>query len=471
MIKALDINASADHLSSRFMSLSTCIRMTEGCRTDESDDEPEDGHHDKSGILAELMSDDKRADEWGKIVPERVLELLGMPDSSSGVGRFGELLSRWREPEALLAYITLHAADDEMRALLGRFVDALCTGTHPSSRYDVRDKEGEHLSAVFGLKDGLQEKWCASDSKKPVHRNTAREPSAQRGVADVVKGKLLQSVRDGHLPDGIADLLLGMRHHLGLPTAAPEPSQPLSAPSEAASGIEKWVTLDGLLNHLCQQNEATAARRALTRAIEQARVLLGGAHQFVRDMEDLDRLLKPATAALSLDGTCVCVTDDANTLLLIGSDVANSCQHYNGNPGYNRCLMSYVLDGKNKAVVVSDNEGRTIGRCVLRLLLLRSAGQPDEPVVCVFRTYFSTKYGRVQALADELEFALHQHATEYADSLGVRIAQCPGSTGEGTLMSCGGVSPEYVDDADTGDSASWEVPSGHWGWLSKVNSS
>ena len=466
MIKALDINASADHLSSRFMSLSTCIRMMEGCRTDDSNDEPEDGHHDKSGILAELMSDDKRADEWGKIVPERVLKLLGMPDSSSGVGRFGESLGRWREPEALLAYITLHAADDEMRALLGRFVAALCTGTHPSVRYDVRDKEGEHLSAVFGLKDGLQEKWCASDSKKPVHRNTAREPSAQRGVADVVKEKLLQSVQEGHLPSGIADLLLRMRHRLGLPTAAPDPSQPLSAPSEAASSSQKWATLDELLDGLCQLNDAAAARRMLTRAIEQARALLSHRHQFVRDMEDLDRLLKPPKAALSLAGTSVCVTDDANTLLLIGSEVANSCQHYNGSPDLNCCLMSYVLDGKNKAVVVSDNEGRTIGRCVLRLLLLRVAGQPDEPVVCVFRTYFSTKYGRVQALADELEFALHRHTTEYADSLGIRIAQCPGSTGEGTLVSGGGVSPEYVDDADTGDSASWEVPPGCWGWLS-----
>ena len=38
--------------------------------------------------------------------------------------------------------------------------------------------------------------------------------------------------------------------------------------------------------------------------------------------------------------------------------------------------------------------------------------------------------------------------------------------GEGTLVSLGGVSPEYVDDVGNGDSASWVVPQGRWGWLS-----
>ena len=141
-----------------------------------------------------------------------------------------------------------------------------------------------------------------------------------------------------------------------------------------------------------------------------------------------------------------------------------------------------MLDGKNKAVVISDLQGRTIARCVLRLLIHQSIdseeylGSEDaKPVLCVFRSYFAAKHGTHE---QELRRCMHSHAARYARDLGVPIAHCTSAarpescdcdgrhTGaQGVLHSLGGVSPEYVDDGDENDTMSATFQLKEWHWL------
>jgi len=65
-------------------------------------------------------------------------------------------------------------------------------------------------------------------------------------------------------------------------------------------------------------------------------------------------------------------TDDANTMLLLGSEVDASCLHINGVPSKTQCLLSYLLDGKNRALVITNEDGVVQARCVIRLLLQNS---------------------------------------------------------------------------------------------------
>lgn len=53
------------------------------------------------------------------------------------------------------------------------------------------------------------------------------------------------------------------------------------------------------------------------------------------------------------DGWTICDTDNPCDLILIGTEVP-SCQHIDKDPSYSKCLLAYLIDGKNRALVVKD---------------------------------------------------------------------------------------------------------------------
>lgn len=67
-------------------------------------------------------------------------------------------------------------------------------------------------------------------------------------------------------------------------------------------------------------------------------------------------------------------TDDPCDLLLLGTEIAGSCQHVD-NP-LSVALLSYLLDGKNRAVVVLNSEGIIVARTILRILWDKQANKP-----------------------------------------------------------------------------------------------
>ncbi len=79
-------------------------------------------------------------------------------------------------------------------------------------------------------------------------------------------------------------------------------------------------------------------------------------------------------------------TDEWEDLLLLGTEVSHSCQSLGYDPKYNKCLLSYVLDGKNRAIVVKNKQGKIVARSVLRILW---DPQKKEPVLFMEKLYTS----------------------------------------------------------------------------------
>lgn len=99
--------------------------------------------------------------------------------------------------------------------------------------------------------------------------------------------------------------------------------------------------------------------------------------------------LPPATRQLSqYAGWTVSDTDNPHTLLVLGTDVPDkSCQNIDGDPYFAKCLISYLIDGKNRAIVVNDNKGKMRARAIFRLMWDASAG---KAVLVLERTYPKT---------------------------------------------------------------------------------
>lgn len=67
-------------------------------------------------------------------------------------------------------------------------------------------------------------------------------------------------------------------------------------------------------------------------------------------------------------------TDDPEDMILMGN-VQGSCLNIM-NGENSRCLINYILDGKNRLIAVKDNDGNIIGRCILRILWDDKAKEP-----------------------------------------------------------------------------------------------
>lgn len=135
------------------------------------------------------------------------------------------------------------------------------------------------------------------------------------------------------------------------------------------------------------------------------------------------------------------ITDDPVDLFLLGTEVDGSCQSIKGRRELNKCIIGIIGDGKNKAVVVKEND-RIIARCVIRLLV-----DNDINKIVMVRE----KLYKVNGVDDKILLALNKECIDYAKWLGVSLV-CEDANAlinyDMTLVSYGGNAKyEYVDIA------------------------
>jgi len=104
--------------------------------------------------------------------------------------------------------------------------------------------------------------------------------------------------------------------------------------------------------------------------------------EFKNDVTGIIREVEPAKAS-PVKWVKVHDSDSWEDMLLMGDEVSNSCQRISGDPYYNKCLLAYIGDGKNKLMIVRDIQGRIAARSVLRILL----DEKGSPVLFMERLY------------------------------------------------------------------------------------
>lgn len=83
------------------------------------------------------------------------------------------------------------------------------------------------------------------------------------------------------------------------------------------------------------------------------------------------------TASNNHAGWIIADTDHPPHMLMLGTDVAGSCQSVDGNPRLNKCLIGgYVLSGHVRAIAILDPTGRIVARNILRLMFDKTSNKP-----------------------------------------------------------------------------------------------
>lgn len=132
-------------------------------------------------------------------------------------------------------------------------------------------------------------------------------------------------------------------------------------------------------------------------------------------------------------------TDDLCDLFSCGSEVEGSCQRIDGDPKLNKCLLGYVMDGKNRLLAIKDHSGKIVARGIFRILL---DSRNKEPILFLEKIY-------PKEVSQDLEDALLQFAIRRSKFLGLPLVSVEvgeGITSNKAFVSIGSKVPyEYVD--------------------------
>ena len=368
------------------------------------------------------------------------------------MANFAELYIKHFSNARIPNYITHYAAklaqaqsDEEAKTLLKFLavcVEAFLDGTFLQKRYDLN--ASKHLQVVFGERPSLLETWKKGEKADLAQFLTACDPNQQE--IDFHKIFHQQLIRDDHLKE------------VWIPTLKNYLTNSLSY-ADALESLElamKELDVDTADFHeLALQSKCIQLtnlrlplkdKQALLKEIAAHLTKVDHSDVFRNDIKALrEGLQKQFELEESYEGYQIVDTDDFEDLCLCGTEAGGSCQSIDGGVNLNKCLMGYILDGKNRLLAIKDREGKIVARHIFRILLV-----DNEPVLFLEMLY-------PYIIQPKLKEALHHFAQKRAEKLGLplfsRVVKEGDSCGK-TLLSLGSMAPfEYSD-------AAWGVTDG-----------
>lgn len=271
--------------------------------------------------------------------------------------RYAETLSSFRKKEVIFTYLAhLKTLGDDKVAAFKVILENIFNGTFYDKRYDI-----PHLKAVFGKFPDLQAKWRKGETGV-TEQQLLTEKIAWKGEIAISPDEIYNNIiRDKHLTDNPEKLYPDLCAALKTPEKIDTTVEKLIKEIPEAKGEgqqRKGIEVRAL--RLLQTNLTQDNKRKYLN--ELANYCKGT--QFANDIDGWLRLMQPVVSRSDYQ---VSDTDHPNHLLLLGEEVEGSCQKITGGADYNQGLLGYMLNGYNRAIVVTDKSGTIAARSLLRL--------------------------------------------------------------------------------------------------------
>ncbi len=268
-----------------------------------------------------------------------------------------ELADKWdkkifstRAPNALLIYLgsLKKVGDPDLLDSYTQFIKEILEGVEREARYE---RDTPHIKKISQAHPKL---W--SDWKQPGKFEIATGTSEKKGTFSL-KEFLIQKLRDGHFPEKFRELKSYLEGR--------KEKKPLGEGAEESKGEEYDIEAD--IIELCENPILTAEEivRRLERVFKEGGRDLRGSEL----KNDLEGLIQSLTTTQK-EGSRLRIidSDDWVDLLMCGTEILGSCQRIDGNPNFNKGLLAYVIDGKNRILAIKDEEGKIVARSLFRLL-------------------------------------------------------------------------------------------------------
>ncbi|MBX7066164.1 MAG: hypothetical protein K1X28_02925 [Parachlamydiales bacterium] len=303
-------------------------------------------------------------------------------------------IARWRDRNAIFTYLgkLKQLPDDERVPMIASyqqwFVD-LVQGRYPLCRYE----NSPHLQTIryLGDYDDLLKNWAA---KRELEQITVRNPILTQTFGERFIHALKRSIiQFHHLDSAKVPSLYSFLNDEKTVEAALEDSH-----------VEvETLILQALQNKAMTESDISELRSKIAAlASPDHALLLTDLREFLQQKSILRH--QPDQRELS-----ILVTDDPQDLLLLAAE-SGGCQSIYGQPHLNKSALSYVMDGKNRAIVLKDPKTqRIVARAVVRLLW-----DGESPALFVEPHYLTFPNPEIDRILDE-------NAIQLGESLGVPV--------------------------------------------------
>jgi hypothetical protein len=362
-------------------------------------------------------------------------------------GRYQKHFAEARLPHYILTYISKieFLPAEEKKSLMDTLkvcVEAILEGNLKQVRYDM--DQSLHLKTVFLNRQDLFEEWKSGASY--ALDEFLQPSSGQEHGVDFFKILYAKMVTDRHLDPKRVPYLTSF---LQLPESRFAIIEEIERKLKSLEQSEEFFMLkiESDCIRLTDPELDLDQKKGILREIKEQLNKVSNIDEFKNDIEALIKGLNAHQA--KYDKWTIVDTDDAQDLFLCGTEVGGSCQRIEGDQYLNKCLMSYVIDGKNRLLAVKDASGRIIARHILHILW--DATQ-QQSVLFLERLYPAV-------VAPELQKALLNLAHLRADKMGLPLLskECgSGPSYVGSVQSLGSRTPFEYSDAGGGVIANGE---------------
>lgn len=372
-----------------------------------------------------------------------------------------------RQPCAFFTYASklqsLPNSKSPLTPFVRIFYKSVLNGNYRAMRYS--NVAGDHLSKVFSWNSEIKNKWIQC-IKMPIEKLTFETESKEQVEKSFnVKQYFYERMNENHFDpkifskldrcvgtDLLIEAIVNKQSYFEkqvlqniLEDLIEEEKKLLKDKGENDSSLQ-YLKLEIALISLMDPKKDIREKEGYIKTAINLLEKMGNRHeQALRDIKDLSKLLVGMN--ISLPGFMVEETDSWEDILLCGTEVLGSCQNINGLPEYNKCLLNYLLDGKNRLVSIKNAEGKTIARAILRLLWDDVSKKPVLFRECIYKS---------AGISDSILNSLDEMCKVKAKILGINLVKEKGMDSKGQLYpnplkSLNGRAPfEYVDNGRLG---------------------
>jgi len=369
--------------------------------------------------------------------------------------KYEERLGKFRNPMALATYAgglnQLPLGDQQSTtALLGKYVSSVLTGDFPKIRYDRTTSP--HLTQLFDGHDDLKKNWmqgAAVSLESLLSEKAQSTPASAAPRIDVVGYLRTKLITDKHLGDLRTSYPYLWEYltfdEVGRTASMAKLDEAMRGTSKGKEGKEQKQVLafQRACIALCKAPDPQQAIKAVQPALKK---ISGELVAFRQDVEALEKQLSTketkAIGEKRYEGWLCVDTDDAEDMLVVASET-EGCQSVDGDPNLNKCLLAYMMDGKNRLIAVKKPGGALAARSILRMLW---DPKEEKPVLLMERIYPSNT-------SDQFREVLMKMALGRARALGLDLVSKEVGEGDsypGTIESLGGPAPYEYCDASNG---------------------
>lgn len=168
-------------------------------------------------------------------------------------------------------------------------------------------------------------------------------------------------------------------------------------------------------------------------------------HVFVESLNELQKMIDPKEEK-EISHLKLTLSDTPMDLIMVGTDVPGSCQKIDGNPNFNRGLISYMSNGGIIPFGHKDDNDQWVSRSLLRLSVIEDEKGIERPALLFERIYPAASGKKI---SDELRGG----AALIAKTLGIDAITVFGNNEEfekvkgEVFIDKGKAHSEYVDSA------------------------